>query len=158
MPTVNFHASPTVGNIRLANRMNHAQFIRDIWKMLPELGHPVSRGTHLPETPERFHDVGPVRELDLSLLERKGFVMILVEARLIVEQINVRRPPVHEEKNDPLGPGLEMRLFRGKGRVNHSTQPRRRDCARQQSLQSNSSESETHLLEERASGKCLPTQ
>ena len=57
--------------------------------MFPQLGHPLTGGAHSPEVPGRFHDIGPICKLDFALLERKWFVVLLVQARLVVEQIHV---------------------------------------------------------------------
>ena len=86
---VNLHAGSAVCDICFTDGIDNAQFIRDSRKMLPQLGHPLPGGAHLPEASGRFHDIGPIRELNLALLERKRLVVLLVQAGLVVKQIHV---------------------------------------------------------------------
>ncbi len=61
----------------------------------------------LPQRPGRLHEVPPGRELDLAFREGERFPVELLELGLVVEEIDVGGPAVHEEKDDPSGAGRE---------------------------------------------------
>src|SRR5262249_62097506 len=46
-------------------------------------------------------------------LDGDGLAVQRIELRLVVERIDLRRPPVHEEEDDALRLRLEVRLLRG---------------------------------------------
>ena len=47
--------------------------------------------------------------------DRRGPARPLVELGLVVEQVDVRRPAVHAQEDDPLGPRGEVRRLGGEG-------------------------------------------
>ena len=59
----------------------------------------------LPELPGRAEQRPGLGELDAGLRERQGLAVVALEQRLVVERVDVRRPPLHEQEDDPLGPG-----------------------------------------------------
>ena len=90
--------------------MQHAEFVRHLREVLPELGHPVSALADLPERPGRLHEIPALGELDLAFGKGKRLAIELLKLGLVIEEIHVGGPSVHEEKDHPAGPGREEGL------------------------------------------------
>jgi len=104
---MHLHAGASVGDIRFAQGMQHAELIRDLRQVLPEFGHPVPALACLAQGPGWFHQVSTLGELNLALGKGKGLAIILFKPGLVIEEVHVGRPTVHEEEDDPSGPGGE---------------------------------------------------
>ena len=57
----------------------------------------------------RSQQVARRRRYDPRLCKRKWFVVVFFQLRFVVERVDLGRPAVHEQENDPLGFGSEMR-------------------------------------------------
>ena len=73
--------------------------------MLPELGHPVSALAHLSERPGWLHEIPPLGELHLAFGKGERLSVVLLELGLVIEEIHMGGPTVHEKEDHPAGPG-----------------------------------------------------
>ena len=78
----------------------------------------IARLAVLGELPRRGEQVAGLGPFELRLLERQRLAVVGCQARLGIEQIDVRRPAGHVEEDDPLGLGAD-----------DAARGRRRDCA-----------------------------
>ena len=85
--------------------MDHAEFVGNLWQVLPEFGHPVAAVSDLPERPWRFQQVATLGKLDLALREWERFPVEFLQTGLVVKKVHMRGPAVHEEENNPARPG-----------------------------------------------------
>ena len=78
-------------------------------------------------TAERVADVVELRRLDLH---RERLAVLLVQPRLGVERVHLRRPAVHEQEDDALRLGAKCGFFGAKGCGALHPRPRRRAAPR----------------------------
>ena len=67
------------------------------------------------ELPGRAEQLARLGELDPRLGEGERLAVVALEEGLVVERVHVRRPPLHEEEDDPLRPRREVRGLRVQG-------------------------------------------
>jgi hypothetical protein len=113
--------------------------------MLPELGHPVAALAHLPEWPGRLQEVPALGELHLAFGKGKWLPIVLLELGLVIEEVHVGGPAVHEEKDHPAGPGGKECLW--------SWGSARPGLLGQQGVEGETTEAEGHALKGGAAGK-----
>ena len=76
--------------------------------------------TAIPLSPYCWNFQGEPSSFPVSANWTRGFAngkrlaVVALEQRLVVERIDVRRPPLHEQEDDPLGPGGEVRRARAR--------------------------------------------
>ena len=99
-----------MGDILITEAVNHAKLIGHLRQVLPELTHRDTVLTDRAKFPGGGQQVPAGSKLDPRTLERRFLTIILLQFRFGIKQINMRRATVHEEENDPLGTGFEMRL------------------------------------------------
>ncbi len=91
-----------VGGVVGVHAVDHAHFIGVLGNVGEELADPESAGTVLFKLEWRAEEHAALG----------GFAAVLLELRLIVKGIDVRRAALHEEHDHALGLGLEMRRLR----------------------------------------------
>ena len=83
----------------------------DMGKELADVDPALAIFAELPRRPEQIAGGG---ELDARLLERQFLAVVGLELRLVVEGVDLRRPPLHEHEDHPFGP--RRHPIRGVGR------------------------------------------
>src|SRR5215472_14869273 len=94
--------------------MQKGDVIDALGQMRKQIADPFAALAVLLKLPARLDDASLV--LDATAARRFYFDRLIVHAdhrRLIVKGVDVAGPTVHEQKDDTLGFGLEVRLLRG---------------------------------------------
>ena len=82
-----------------------AQVVGLLGQLGEDLRDPQPRLAVLGELERRAEELGPAA----VAADGRGFARLLVQLGLVVEQIDVRRPAVHAQEDDPLGPRGKVR-------------------------------------------------
>jgi len=138
-------------------RVDDAQLIGHPTYVRKEIAHRQAALAVAPELPRWAQQLARRVELHARLRVGKRLAVITKEEWLVVERVDVRRRPVHEQKDDALGPRREMwRAFGQRVTCNHSsffrTQPR---TFSHQGREGYSSEPRTGALEQFSTGDWL---
>ncbi len=100
---------PAMPGIRAVHAVEKAQVVDALTHMRKQLTHPGSRLAVLPKLPGAGQQVSRIRGHHAGFVERQRLAMIARQERLVVERVDLRRPTVHEQEDDPLGTRREMR-------------------------------------------------
>ena len=112
-----FHAGAAVGHVGVADTMQHAEFVRDLRQVLPQLAHRQAVLAGRSEFPGRSEQVAPLGELDARPFKWWFFAVPFGQFRFRIEQVDMRRSAMHEQEDDPLGRGREMGCEAGNRQV-----------------------------------------
>ena len=113
---VQFEQRPAVRLVGAVNRLQEAEVVGarpHLRKQVADHRAALSIGTELPR---RFPQVGGFGKLDARLGEGKRLARVTDQRGLVVEGIHMRRPAVHAEEDDALGPRTEHRCGHGRGK------------------------------------------
>ena len=97
---VQFEQRSAVPRVRAPHRIDHAQVIDVLSDMRKQIADPRPALAVLPKLPRRLQQVSGRRRENSRLRKRQRLPMIPFEQRLVIERVDLRRPTVHEEKND----------------------------------------------------------
>ena len=98
-------------------RMDETQIIHMPRHLGKEFAHPASAVPVLTKLPRRLHHalvraaIAGVRHR-ARIIERQLLPVVLFQAWLVIERVDLTRPALHEEEDDALGPRREMRCPR----------------------------------------------
>jgi hypothetical protein len=108
-----------MGGIGSVEALHEAEAIDDLGDVGEELADPRPALAMLLEPPRTPEQVAGLGELDAGLLSGEGLAVVALQARLVVEGVDLRRAAVHEQEDHPLGPRGEVGgpLGEGPGRV-----------------------------------------
>ena len=95
-----------IGSVHRADHCDVVDATADVRKEVADFNAAV---TVLPELPRRCQQVAGPSKLELRFGERQWLAIHLCEFRLRVERVNMRHPAVHEQEDDPLRSGGEVR-------------------------------------------------
>ena len=109
------HAGTAVGDVLVAEAVDHAQLVGDLRQVLPQFAHRDPALAGRAELPGRGEEVAARGELHPRTFEGGWLAVVLLQRRFRIEEVDMRRSAVHEEKDDPLGAWLEVRLLHREG-------------------------------------------
>src|SRR5258706_8449266 len=95
--------------VRAPQPVDNAQIIRTAADVREEVAHPGPALAVLLELPRRRQQISRLTRHDPRLIERQWLAVITREQRLVVESIDLARPPMHEQENHTLRLRREMR-------------------------------------------------
>ena len=89
-----------VGAVARVEKADVVDMPGDMREKLADMDSALAILAELPRRPEKIAGGG---ELDSRLLERQFLAVVGLELRLVVEGVDLRRPPLHEHEDHPLG-------------------------------------------------------
>ncbi len=102
-------AVPRVGPV---HRVDHAEVVHAPGQVREQLADRDPALAVLPEPERRAEQITRLARDHPRLGERQGLAIVALQERLVVERVNLRRPAVHEQEDDPLRARREMSLAR----------------------------------------------
>ena len=131
---------------------NHAELVGVGSHLSKEIADRNAALTVAAEGEGRLHESAQILGSELERqLEGDGFAVVLLQPGLGVEGVDLGRAAVHEHEDDPLGPGAEVGKL-GSERVVRRGAGQQAAVLRQQSLQSQGSESAGRSAQHRPPG------
>ena len=109
---VEFQQGSPVPRVGPVHRVDHAEVVHAPGQMREQLADRDPALAVLPEPERRAEQIPRLARHHPRLGERQGLAVVALQERLMVERVDLRRPAVHEQEDDPLRAGREMSLAR----------------------------------------------
>ena len=112
LPVCSLSTRAAVGRVGAVQRMDEAEVVHAFGHVRKQFADPMPLSPCCCEFPGRVQQVAGRGELHARLGERQRLAVVAVEKRLVIERIDVRRPALHEQEDDPFRPGWKVRRLR----------------------------------------------
>ena len=156
-PAVHLDHGRAVGEGIGVERLNDGQLVHVGREMRQHVAAPQTRLATLTERPLGTEQ-GSGLHVAAALFERCGLTVATVQLRLVVEEVHLRGPSVHEEKNAGLGLRRKVGRFHSHRIRRHAgchVGPRKETIGLEQSGQCQTGETRTELRQEITPGGIL---